>query len=124
MGCDSNICIVCKEFYGWKGGKTLRKCSICYTKDRKRESVNMNHNRIGEMTSNGDKEHVDFDTLFADDVIIIKFNYDKKRRCKIKEMYKRKKRINLSNSRRKLDKISNIKQSRRFNQRYALSLQY
>ena len=127
--CDRNICIDCKKFYGFKGGKILKKCNICDNKDQKRERLRSNNNGGTQMNVIV-KEDFDIDCdeleFFSDDIniIIVDSKYDKKKRCKNKEMDKRKKRSNCLYHKRKHDKMSNIKQRRRFNQRYALSLQY
>ena len=124
MGCDSNICIDCKEFYGFKGRKTLRKCNICYDKKQTRQRLSIGDKRQKEDISHVMvKEDRDCDDLFVDDIIIYS-KYDKRRKCKLKEINKRKKRKNHWHYKRKQNKISNIKQRRIFNQRYALSLQY
>ena len=121
QGCGSNICIDCKEFFGWHGGKTLRQCNVCDDKKRKEQrSVVKSNNSIivPEMS-----ESMQIDTNVNEDIMDFCSKYDKRRKYRIKRN-KRKMTLNCFSHQRRLDRICNTKQNRRFNKRYGLCLQY
>ena len=124
-GCNSSICVDCKQYYGWEGGKTLRQCSICVDYRRKKQILRLNKDQTTSRNKGVSVEEDNMDDAVMDiDIRKLYSSYDQKRKYKAKKRSRSKMRVSQGYHRRKIDKSSNIKQRIRFNKRYALSFQY